>query len=241
MYRPLHLIALQTTRYNDRHSILSAYSREMGRISFLVPAGGGREANRRRAILMPFAPVECVAGITPGRDIFTMRDPRPIFPMHMAHSDPLRGIVAMFLCEVTSRVLRESQEDVAIFEYLMHTARALNTPQIQIANFPIAFLYRLGMMVGIEPDVTGWQPGSLLDMAGGVYRLSRPMHGKYLEADESAFAAHLARMTWENMHAFRLTHAQRSRVIDLILEYFTLHYTDLSALKSLPVLRALLS
>lgn len=241
MYRPLHFIALQTIRYNDRNSILAAYSKEMGRVSFLVPAGAGREASRRRAILMPFAPVECVAGITPGRDIFTMRDPRPMFPMHVAHSQPLRGIVAMFICEITSIVLRENQEDHAMFEFLLQTAEALNNPSIQMTNFPLAFLYRLGVMIGIEPDVSGWTPGGMLDMAGGIYRLSRPLHHKYLEADESAAAAQLSRITWRNMHAYRMTHAQRSRAIDLMLEYFTLHYTDLTSLKSLPILRTLLS
>lgn len=241
MYRPLHVITLQTVRYNDRHSILAAYSREMGRVSFLISAANGREANRRRAILMPFAPVECVAGITPGRDIFTMRDPRPMFPMHIAHSDPIRVIVAMFMCEVTSSVLRENQEDPAMFEFLLQTAQALNNPAISIANFPLTFLYRLGVMTGIEPDTSGWRPGCMLDMADGIYRLSRPLHNKYLEPAESAAAAGMSRLTWTNMRAMKLTRAQRTRAIDLMLEYFTLHYTDLSSLKSLPVLRSLLS
>ena len=44
MLRELHCIALRTIKYNERHSILSAYSLEVGRVSFLVPAGAGKEA-----------------------------------------------------------------------------------------------------------------------------------------------------------------------------------------------------
>ena len=42
MYRPLDCIALRTVRYSDRNSILTAYTRQAGRLSFLVPAGTGR-------------------------------------------------------------------------------------------------------------------------------------------------------------------------------------------------------
>ncbi|MBO4380468.1 MAG: recombination protein O N-terminal domain-containing protein, partial [Muribaculaceae bacterium] len=37
----LTCIALRTTRYSDRYDILAAYSREIGRVSLLVPAGSG--------------------------------------------------------------------------------------------------------------------------------------------------------------------------------------------------------
>ncbi|MDE6153062.1 MAG: recombination protein O N-terminal domain-containing protein, partial [Muribaculaceae bacterium] len=53
MYTTLDCIALRTVRHSDRHSILSAYTRQRGRMSFLIPAGNGREATRRRAMLMP--------------------------------------------------------------------------------------------------------------------------------------------------------------------------------------------
>ena len=58
MLRELHCIALRTIKYNERHSILSAYSLEVGRVSFLVPAGAGMEATRRRALFLPLGAVE---------------------------------------------------------------------------------------------------------------------------------------------------------------------------------------
>ena len=241
MYRTLNIIALHTTKYNDRHSILTAYSREMGRVAFLVPAGNGREAARRRALLMPLSPIECVAGITHGRDIFTMRDPRPILPMHGIHTDPVRGIVAMFICEVTDAVLRESQADDTTYAFLLDAADRLNDRSTPIANFPIAFLYRLGSLIGIEPDVSSWREGRVLDLVDGTFRTTPPMHTRYLPTTESRTAATLSRINWKNLGIFKFTRTERARVIDTILEYYTLHYTNMSALKSPYVLRSILA
>ena len=70
MLRSLHCVALRTIKYNEKHSILSAYSLELGRVSFLLPAGSGREAARRRALMMPLGTFECVADIRHGQDIY---------------------------------------------------------------------------------------------------------------------------------------------------------------------------
>ncbi|QCD42146.1 hypothetical protein E7747_07590 [Duncaniella dubosii] len=35
----LHLVALRTTKYSDTQTILTAYSRELGRVSLAMPAG----------------------------------------------------------------------------------------------------------------------------------------------------------------------------------------------------------
>ena len=43
MKETLHLIALRTVRHNERNSILTAYTLERGMMSFLQPAGGGKE------------------------------------------------------------------------------------------------------------------------------------------------------------------------------------------------------
>lgn len=241
MYRTLNIIALHTTRYNDRHSILAAYSREMGRVSFLVPAGNGREAARRRALLMPLSPVECVAGITHGRDIFTMRDPRATLPMHGIHADPIRAIVAMFVCEVAATVLRESQADTPTYAFLLDTAMRLNDPATPTANFPIAFLYRLGTFIGIEPDVSSWSEGRVLDLVDGTFRATPPMHPHFLPAADSRVVATLSRISWDNLGAYKFTRAERARVLDTILGYYTMHYTNLSALKSPDVLRSVLA
>ncbi len=238
--RPLHIIPLRTTRYNDRHNILSAYSLEMGRISFLTPAGNSREAIRRRALLMPLGIVECNATIRPDRDIHTMSDPYATVPLHTIHAHPMKSVIAQFLAELLCALLRDTSQDTPLFTFLAQSALVLNElPDSRIANFHLCFLYRLGQFLGIAPDVSAYNPGCVFDMLDGIFRHSLPSHRHFLTADEAAAVMALSRISYRNMHLYRLNRDTRNLILDRMLSYYTLHYTSLNALRSLDVLRSL--
>ncbi len=239
MLRPLHCIALRTIKYNERHSILSAYSLELGRVSFLVPAGAGREAARRRALLMPLGTFECIADMRHGQDIHIMKEPRADVITHGIHSHPVKSAVALFIAELLSIVLRESQEDAALYAYLRQAIKRFNDVSVGTANFHICFLFRLGRFIGIEPDVSTYRPGSVFDMVDGRFRLTAPMHSHYLNPEDADVVAALSRMTFDNMQRFRLSRENRNRILDVILDYYAIHYASLSSLRSIDVLRSL--
>ena len=76
--------------------------------------------------------------------------------------------MAMFLAEVLSLVLRESVPDAGLYDYVAASARYLDSmPTADVANFHICFLLHLGRLLGIEPDVSTYAPGSVLDMRDG--------------------------------------------------------------------------
>lgn len=239
MHRTLHCVALRTIKYNERHSILSAYSLEAGRVSFLVPAGAGREATRRRALLMPLGVFECEAHSRHGQELMTMSQPRAEVVMHGIHSHPVKSAIAMFVAEVLSVVLRESQADGLLYAFLRQSVERLNDAGLGVANFHVCFLYRLGRFVGIEPDVSTYEPGRVFDMVDGTFRRTAPLHSRFLSPDDSAALAVLSRMTYDNMRHYRYTREERRQLLSHILDYYTLHYASLSSLKSIDVLSAL--
>jgi DNA repair protein RecO (recombination protein O) len=220
-------------------SILSAYSREMGRVSLSVPAGGGREARRMRALLMPLTPLECNAEIRPGREIHRMISPRPLMVLHNVIADPQRSSMAMFLAEVLNATLQQSEGEQALFDFIANAMQRLNAPATSVANFHLAFIWQLARHLGIEPDMSGWAPGRVLDLQDGVCRATPPIHGRFLSPDETQVAARLSAITWENQHLYRFTRQQRAQVLDLMLDYFSLHYANLRSLRSLTILRQL--
>lgn len=238
--KQLHIIPLRITRYSDRHTILNAYSLEMGRISFLTPAGNGKEAIRRRALLMPLGIVECTATIRPDRDIHSMSDPFATVPLQAIHAHPMKSIIAQFLAEILCALLRETSQDTPLFTFIAQSSLILNDlPDNRLANFHLCFLYRLGQFIGIAPDTSCYRHGCVFDMLDGIFRDSVPSHRHFLTGDEATAVMTLSRITYRNMHLFRMNRDMRNYILDRILTYYTLHYTSLNSLRSLDVLRSL--
>lgn len=239
MYETLDCVALRLVRHNDRHDILTAYSRQRGRVSFVLSAGRGREAMRRRALLMPMSRFECVASMRPGQDLATMRDVRPLVTP-AADSDPVRGIIAMFTGDLLCSVLTEPMSDGLMYAFVAESVDALaTTPHRRLTNLHLAFMVRLMRFLGIEPDDGTYTPGMLFDMTDGVFRPTPPTAGKYLDRAESAAAYRLLRISYGTMHRYRFTRAERNTVVDRLIEYYTMHHHSTMSLRSLDILRSL--
>lgn len=240
MSETLHVICLRTTRYSDRHAILSAYSLERGAVSLLVPEGRSRGAVRVRALTMPLSIGECEVDVRPGRSVYNFHDLRPLTALSGLRGNPMKGAVAHFLAEVVSGVLREGQPDRAMYEYVARSIVLFDGMATRVAvDFHLWFLYRLAVVAGVAPDVSTWREGRYFDMADGVFRVSPPLHTHYLSPDESRVVALMDRVSYRAMRCLGLNHTQRNRMLDVALEYFGMHYPGVSSLKSLDVLRTL--
>lgn len=240
MKKPVDLICLRTVRHSDTANILSAFSLTEGPLSFVIPAGNGRSATRIRAVTQPFCIVEAVADIVPGRELHRLSSVAQGVPLPSLRANPLKTAVALFLAEVCSVILRESQPDSTLWHTIRDSIVALDSlaPEA-VANYHIWFLYTLGSHLGIRPDSSSYRPGRIFDMQDGIFRVSPPLHRNYVTADQARSIALLDRMTLSNLHLFRFTRQQRNDLLDGILRYLSIHYAPLGSLKSLPVLRSL--
>lgn len=246
MYIPLNCIALRTVHHSDSRSILTAWSRERGRVSLSMPDGAGREARRRRALTMPLGLFEVVADERPGREIFGTRDLRALPGSPAAASPgPAKAMLCLFLADFLDRLLRTSAPDPLLSDFLFESLRALGQASrpAAIANFHIVFLFRLSRFLGIGPDMSlpaGARPAAMIfDMREGRFRTSIPAHPLFYAGEDSAAAKLLSRMSYSNMHRVRMERSQRARLLDAVIEYYGIHLSTPGVIQSLEVLRQL--
>lgn len=213
----------------------------MGRVAFAVASGSGAGSARRRALFMPLNPVECVADVRPGRELLTLREPRALHPLHGIMTSPVRSAVVMFIAELLERLLRQSESDPALFDFIRASVELLNEPATSPANFHLYFMVRLAERLGILPDLDGYRPGMLLDLREGLFRSSMPLHGHALSAADSATAARLLRISAQNQHLYRFNRLQRGEIVDVMLDFFSLHIADLSGMNSPAILKEIAS
>ncbi len=240
MVEELNAVVLRVTPYSDRHAIVATYSREMGRVSLLVPAGNSRGAARVRAMTMPLSLITCQVQLKPGQEILKVSQLAPLYVADNIIASPMRRLVAQFLAETLTVVLRESQADEAIFDYISQAVTLLDSGRDEsVANFHLWFLYRLSALVGIEPDMSTYRDGYCFDMREGVFKPSQPLGSPFISSAEATTMASLSRMNADNMHVFRFNRNDRNAVLDAILGYYSIHYASLRSLRSLEVLRSL--
>lgn len=236
----IRFISLRLVKHNDSQSILTAYSRELGRVSLSVTASPGRAGNRVRALVMPMNEVECTVEPRPGREVWGMRGPQALNVMPGVHSSPQKQMIAIFLAETLTAVLGESEGNEALYDFITASMRRLDqADDHQTANFHLCFLAMLTRLLGIAPDMESYRDGRVLDMRGGVWLATPPFHPDYLAGEEAVAARRALQMTFDNSGAYRYSREERGRLLDGILTYYSIHYVPLKGLKSLEVLRSL--
>ncbi len=247
MFTHLQCIALRRTPVSDSRVLLNVWSRQAGPLTLAFPAGSGREARRRRALCGPMAIFEGAADVRPGREVVSMRDFMPLpGSVALAAPDVPRDMVAAFLAELLSALLRRSSPDADLSDYLFAGATRLGSATCSPATFHLEFLAGLTAPMGIAPDLSAAGPGMIFDMREACFRPSMPLHRDVLEGDDAAYFAALVR-AYNNImpgadgspEALAAPRDRRMRTLQGLLDYYAIHLGALPPLKSLEVLRGL--
>lgn len=229
-------ITLRSIKYNDTRAIVHCLSREAGRISIIVNDGKSPAARRRRALMQPGSSFSCLIDIRENRSLQSVRDLMPARIMML--ENPMATSIVLFICDFLSTILRDSQPDALLYDFVDDAIASITSSTRSIANAPIAFLFSLQQFMGIAPDTASFRPGYCFDFSAGQFRPTPPLHSQWLDAQQSAILFSLSRINFRNMHLYRMTRADRNAILDLLIQYYSTHFGAIRNLQSLPVVRA---
>lgn len=237
MHHKTQGIVLSVSRYNDKYSIVHLFTRDFGRVPYLLPRANGKRSKINPSIFFPFALLELETEHLPLREIQRLKEAERSFPFHDVCTNVNKAAVAMFLSEFLSRVVRDTNDNVFLYEFLRHSAIFLEAAHNGLPNFHLAFLSGLARFLGIYPNLENYTEGAYFDLLNGEFVTAAPQHPHFLSKQQSAFLCHFRKINYHNMHLFKLSRANRNMIIDVITTYYRLHTYDFPPLKSLEVLR----
>lgn len=232
-------IVLHSIPYNDKYSIIYMYTEAFGRASYLVSRGRSKKSPVSRALFMPLSVLEMEVEHQNKRDLHRIRETKLCYPLTALFCDPVKNVLALFLAEILFRVVKETEPDRRLFEYLFESIRLLEYADKGVANFHLVFLLHLLHYMGIFPNAEAYHQGGYFDMLNGEFVDRIPMHRHYLNNAESSVFARLLKISFENMSLFSFSRQDRIGIINRILEYYRLHLPDFPEIKSLSVMQSL--
>ena len=233
-------IVLHSIPYNDKYSIIYMYTEAFGRASYLVARSRGKKSSVSKALFMPLSVVEMEVEHLNKRDLHLIRETKLCYPLTDVFCNPVKNILALFLSEILFRVVKETEPDSRLFEYLFESIQLLELSDKGVANFHLVFLMRLSRFLGLYPNLEDYHGGDYFDLQNACFTPLRPqLHSDYIAPEEAARLTRLMRMNYETMHLFAMSRMERARCLTIMNEYYRLHLPDFPVLKSLEVLKEL--
>ena len=230
-------IILGTSEYNDRFSITHVFTRDFGRVSYLLPRSKGKNSKIKSSLFFPLSVLNIEVEHLPLRDIHRLKEAEVAIPLHDMAMNITKVSLSFFLSEFLSQVLRETDKNEILFHYLRNSIETLEVTEKGLGNFHLTFMIGLTRFLGIYPNMDSFTRDAYFDLMNGEFVQTTPLHSHFLSKKQSVYLHYFQRINYNNMHLFRLSHSERNAVIDTLLTYYRLHVWNFPPMKSWDVLR----
>ncbi len=232
-------IVLHALKYGEGRIIVNMYTRAEGRLSFIVPVPRSDKAKIKKQYLQPLTLLQLECSVRPQQQLQKISEASLLTPLPSLFSDPKKLSIGIFVSEFLYHALKGEQKNVPLFDYLRSSIEWIDGAASNYANFHIVLLMRMSRLLGFFPNLD--EPGEFFDLRGGTFCTVQPPHGDFLLPQEAGHIRLLMRMDFNSMHVFRLSHTERSRILEILLHYYRLHLPAFPELRSLSVLHELYS
>ena len=230
-------IVLHSLKYGEQRVIVDIFTREQGRLSFIVPVPRSERSKIKKQYLQPLTLLLLECDVRPQQQLQKLRDASLLQPLPSLLSDPKKLTICLFVSEFLYHALKGEQQNTPLFDYVRSSIEWLDGCQDNFANFHLVFLMRTARFLGFFPNLE--EEGDYFDLRGATFCSAPPLHRDFLLPQEAGRIRLLMRMDYPTMHLFRLSRLERGRILEILLLYYRLHLPAFPELRSVAVLQEL--
>lgn len=197
----------------------------------------------KASLFQPAAILDLVAYSNEFKNLQRLKEFRWAYLYQHILSDVRKNAVAMFMIELLGKCLKQPEANAELFyftEDALHHLDAAN--ETVTANFPLFFALHLAVFFGFRISDEYSDMHQYIDLMEGSFVADQPQHAQYLQDREAAAVSYVLKiMQPEELTGLSLNQETRRRIIHALESYYALHVPDFGTLRTLPVLRELMS
>lgn len=238
-------IVLRTVKYGETSIVTTIFTEGFGLQSYLV--NGVRQASKKgqpkAGMFQPGAMLELVAYHNEFKNLQRLKEFRWSHLYQHIFSDVRKNAVALFMIELLSKCLKQPETNAELFYFVEDALVHLDEANDSItANFPLFFSLHLAVFFGFRINDEYSAEKHFLDLEEGTFTGEQPNHQHFLEGREAEAVSHILKiMQPEELEQVTLNQDLRRRITQAVEEYYALHISDFGSMKTLPVLREVMS
>ncbi len=236
-------IVFQSIKYGDTSLVVKIFTEALGLQSYIVKGVRSRKAKMKPSFFEPLTLLDLEVYHKTNQNLHHIKEARVDYAWQNIPFSVEKQSILLFLNEVLYKTIREEHPDKELFSWIYHSLVWFDLEQGRFVNFHLFFLVQLSRFLGFYPKTTGLpvQQVRFFDMQEGSFSEHRPAHLYFSEGTAARKVLQLAEATTGSLREISFTSKERRAVLDSLLTFYQLHLPELGKIKSLEVLRVVLS
>ena len=233
-------IVLKQIKYGEKSVIVTIYTQHFGRQTYMVKGIRSKTGKIKPALLQALTLLDMEVYHHPKRELQNIKELSLAVPLYGLTSDIYKNTIAQFLADVLYKVLREEEENIALFKFVKENILLLDDAKNGISDFHIHFLVHLTKHLGFFFN-TNYTENSFFDLKEGSFSPNLPTHSYYLDKEYTyALNFFVENDTYIiGQNSLILNSFIRNTLIEKLLDYYQLHLEGIGTIKSFAVLQEL--
>lgn len=236
-----HAIVIRQVKYADNKIIVDMFTRDEGAVSFAIKLSTSAKGKMRRQLFQPLTLLYIEADVRERQQLHKLREATIFHPYSSLTIDMDKIAIGIFVSEFLYYALRQEVRNPQLFDFVADSLMWLDEAKTSYANFHLVFLLRISIYLGFYPNVTNYADGDWFDLRNACFVSTQPSHKEYLAPNEARRIGTIMRMNYANSRLFRMSHIDRQRLLEIIIDFYRIHIPNFPELKSLDVLTTIYS
>ena len=230
-------IVLHTLKYGDSGMVVYLLTDSGGRQSYMVQ--GVRSARGHGSKLALFQPMFAVEfeGLESSRmQMHRFREVRSGIVLQSLPFDVRKSTIALFMAEVLYRLVKESEANAMLFDFVWGSVEALDAASEGVANFHLWFLSNLCRFLGFSPG-NEYMPAAWFDIAEGLYTVTAPPREHAMSQENAMILRDMLECDVRYLGEVGLNRRQRVDFLESLLAYYAYHLDTIHTVQSIRILQ----
>ncbi len=215
-------IVFRFTKYGETSIIVTIFTEAFGLQSYIVNGVRSKSSKNKIALYQPLTLLELVVYHRDGANIERIKEISCKHPYRSLMADVRTSTLGMFIAELLNKTVKEESHAAEIFAFLHESLLALDRQETGFQNFHLIFMLKLARFLGF-----------------GVYALSQLPGSEGTDAETDTILESL--LTADYHAPLFITNTQRRHLLERLLRFYAEHIENLGEIKSVQVLREVLS
>lgn len=215
-------IVFRFTRYGETSIIVTIFTEAFGLQSYIVNGVRSKSAKNKIALYQPLTLLNLVVYHREHANLERIKEIQCFHPYQSITVDIKKSTIAMFITELLNKTVKEESGASNLFEFLVEALVRMDALTAGVENAHLIFMIKLSRYLGFGPQFVN-------EILGG--RIT----------DDKTEAVLHQMLTAEFESTLTATNEQRRNIMELLLKFYGEHLENFGELKSVQVLRDVLS